>query len=57
MKEAVLEMVQEEVWEEGGGVVGSAESDELEAKTQETHHPHPRRQQERMKGLREMNRQ
>ena len=55
MEEEVLEMVQEEVREEGGRVVGSAESDELEAKTQETHHPHQRRQHERMNVLREMN--
>ena len=37
-------------------VVGSAESDELEAKTQETHHHHhPRMPQEKMKELPEMN--
>ena len=53
-EEAVRETDQEEVREEGGGVVGSAESDELEAKTHENPHPHPRRQQERMKGPREM---
>ena len=39
--------------EEGAGVMGSAESDKLEAKTQATHHPHPRRRQERMKVPRE----
>ena len=51
MEEVVKEMDQEEVRDEGAVVSGSAESGELEAKTQETHHPHPRRQQERMKGL------
>ena len=42
-QETVMEMTQEEVREEGAGVSGSAESDELEAKTQETHHPYPTR--------------
>ena len=50
MDEVVMtEMTQEEVREEGAGVVGSAESDELEAKTQENPHPHPMRVQERKK--------
>ena len=49
----MTEMTQEEVREEGAGVVGSAGRDEHEAKTQETQHPHQRRQQERMKVLRE----
>ena len=53
MEEAVLGTGQEEVREEGAEVGGSAESDELEAMTQETHHHHPKRRQERMKGLRE----
>ena len=39
MEEVVLGTGQEEVLEEGAGVVGSAESDELEAKTQENPHP------------------
>ena len=43
MDEVVQEMDQGEVLEEGAGVSGSAGSDELEAKTQETHHPHPTR--------------
>ena len=33
-EEATMEMTQGEVRDEGEGVVGSAESDELEAKTQ-----------------------
>ena len=48
-EEATTEMTQDEVREEGAGVVGSAESDELEAKTQENPHPHPMRPQERTK--------
>ena len=43
----------EEDREEGAGVVGSAESGELKAKTHENHHPHPTRRLERRKGLRE----
>ena len=43
MEEVVKEIDQEEAREEGAGVRGSAESDELEAKTQETHQPHPKR--------------
>ena len=35
----MMEMTQEEVREEGAVVMGSAESDELEAKTQENPHP------------------
>ena len=46
---AVMEMTQEEVRDEGAGVVGSAESDELEAKTLENPHPHPMRMQEMKK--------
>ena len=38
-EEVMMEMTQEEVREEGAGVVGSAESDELEAKTQENPTP------------------
>ena len=38
-EEAMMEMTQEEVREEGAGTGVSAESGELEAKTQETHHP------------------
>ena len=53
MGEVVLEADQEEALEEGAGARGSAESDMLEAKTQETHHPHPKRRHERMKGLQE----
>ena len=55
-EEAATEMTHEEVLEEGAGVVGSAESDELEAKTQENPHPHPMRPHERMKELRETSR-
>ena len=57
MEEVVLGTGQEEVREEGAVVDGSAESDELEAKTQENPHPHPRRPQERMKEPQEMSRQ
>ena len=53
MEEVGLETGQEEVRDEGAWVGGSAESDELEAKTQETHHSHLKRRQERMNGLRE----
>ena len=52
MDEVVMtEMTQEEVREGrgGAGVVGGAESDELEAKTQENPHPHLMRMQERKK--------
>ena len=49
---AMTETTQEEVREEGAGVVGSAESDKLEAKTQENPHPHPMRVQEKPKELR-----
>ena len=56
MEEVMKETDQEEVREEGAGVRGSAESDELEAKTQENPHTHPRRPQEKMKGLRETSR-
>ena len=51
MEDAVLGTGQYEIREEGAVVGGSAESDELEAKTQEDHHPHPTRRLERMKGL------
>ena len=51
--EVMLEMTQEEVREEGEGVAGNVESDELETKTQENPHPHPMRPQERTKGLQE----
>ena len=51
-EEATNEMTQEEVQEEGAMVVGSAKSDELEAKTQENPHPHPMRVQEKPKELR-----
>ena len=54
MEEAVLGTGQDEVREEGAGVGGSAENDELEAKTQENTHPNPTRRQERTKGLLEM---
>ena len=43
MEEAVLDTGQDEVREDGAGVRGSAGSDELEAKTKETNHPHPTR--------------
>ena len=43
MAEEMKEVDHEEVWEEGAWVMGSAGSDELEAKTQETHHHHPTR--------------
>ena len=57
MDEVVMtEMTQEEVREEGAGVVGGAESDELEAKTQENPHTHPMRMQERKEELRETSR-
>ena len=52
----MTEMTQEEVREEGAGVVGSVESDELEAKTQENPHHHPMGMQERKKELRETSR-
>ena len=52
----MTEMTQEEVREEGAVVGGSAESDELEAKTQENPHPHPMRIQERKEELRETSR-
>ena len=55
-EEVMMEMTQEEVREEGAGVAGNAESDELEAKTQENPHPHPTRMQERTKELRETGR-
>ena len=42
-EEVMMEMTQEEVREEGAGVVGNVEIDELEAKTQENPHPHPMR--------------
>ena len=45
----MTEMTQEEVREEGAGVVGNVESDELEAKTQENPHPHPMQMQEMKK--------
>ena len=48
-EEVMTEMTQDEVREEGEGVVGSVESDELEAKTQENPPPHPMRIQERKK--------
>ena len=44
---ATMEMTQEEVREEGAGVAGDVESDELEAMTQENPHPHQMRMQER----------
>ena len=47
----MTEMTQEEDREEGAGVVGNVESDELEAKTQENPHPHQMRVQERTKEL------
>ena len=56
VEEAVLETGQEEVPEERAGVGVSAESDELEAKTQENPHQHPMRRHERMKGLQETSR-
>ena len=39
VEEVVPGTDQEDVREDGAGVVGSAESDELEAKTQENPHP------------------
>ena len=51
-EEVRMEMTQEGVREEGAGVAGSAESDELEAKTQENPHPHPKNPQEKPKELR-----
>ena len=53
---AMTEMTQEEVREEGAGVAGNAESDELEAKTQENPHHHPMGMQERKEELRETSR-
>ena len=47
MEEAVLETSHEEVRVDGAVVVGSAESDELEAKTRENPHPHLMRKPER----------
>ena len=55
-EETVMGTNQGEVRAEGLGVGGSAESDELEAKTQENPHPHPMRPQERTKELRETSR-
>ena len=52
----MTEMTQEEVREEGEGVVGSVGSDELDAKPQENPHPHPMRTQGRTKELRETSR-
>ena len=52
-EEVVMETGQDEVREEGAVAGVSAESDELEAKTQKTHHLHPTRRLERMKGPRE----
>ena len=46
-----------EVREDGAGVEASAESDRLEAKTQENPHPHPTRRQGKEKGLQETSRQ
>ena len=43
MMEVAMRTVQEEAREEGTGEVGSVESGELEAKTQDDHHPHPTR--------------
>ena len=54
MEEVVLETGQEEVRGEGAVAGVSAESDELEAKTQENPHPHLMRRLEWMKGLLEM---
>ena len=51
MEEVVLEAGQDEDREEGAGVGGSAESDELEAKTQENPNTHPTRRLEMRKGL------
>ena len=48
-EQATTEMTQEEVREEGEGVAGNVENDELETKTQENPHPHPMRMQERKK--------
>ena len=57
MDEVVMtEMTQEEDREEGPGVAGNAESDELEAKTQENPHPHPMRPQESANEPRETSR-
>ena len=44
-KHEVIKRADKEKKAEGAVVRGSAESDELEAKTQETHHPHPMRPQ------------
>ena len=55
-EEVMTEMTQEEVREEGEGVAGNVESDELEAKTQENPHPHPMRIQERKVELLETSR-
>ena len=52
----MTEMTQEEVREEGAGVAGNVESDELEAKTQENPHPHPMGMQERKEEVRETSR-
>ena len=56
MEEVKLETGQEEVRDEGAWVGGSAESDELEATTHKNPHPHPRKPQEKMKGLQETSR-
>ena len=54
VEDVVMEVDQEVEREEGTGVVGSAENDELEAKTQENPHPHPTSRHERKKEAQEM---
>ena len=54
MEEAVQGMDQQEDRQEGAWVGGSAESDELEAKTQENPHPNPTSRYERRSELREI---
>ena len=55
-EEVMMEMTQEDVWEEGAGVAGNVESDELETKTQENPHHHPMRIQDRKEELQETSR-
>ena len=54
VEEAVMGVDQEVDQKEGGVAVGSAGSDELEAKTQENPHPNPTSQREKRKGTLEM---
>ena len=54
MEEVAMEVDQEVEREEGAVVVGSAENDEVEAKTQGNHHPHQTSRQKMRKDALEM---